>query len=110
MREIWASRRNDGQRGPADAVVPRNGWNQEFWLNVRGKQEKRFDVRRGCGAAAKRGAFLEEMCAAEMRRYESVEVRACIGLEAPEARRTTAIGLSDLAEFYGSGDGSALLT
>jgi hypothetical protein len=34
---------------------------------------------------------------------------ACIGLEAPEARRTTAIGLSDLAEFYGSGDGSALI-
>ena len=34
---------------------------------------------------------------------------ACIALEAPEARRTTAIGLSDLAEFYGSGDGSALI-
>jgi len=27
---------------------------------------------------------------------------ACISLEAPEARRTTAIGLSDLAEFYGA--------
>ena len=34
---------------------------------------------------------------------------ACIGLENPEARRTTAIGLSDLAELYGSGDGSALM-
>src|SRR6202521_691717 len=33
----------------------------------------------------------------------------CIGMEAPEARRTTAIGLSDLAELYGSGDGSALM-
>src|SRR5260370_31878118 len=32
-----------------------------------------------------------------------------MGLEAQEARRTTAIGLSDLAEFYGSGDGSALI-
>jgi hypothetical protein len=30
-------------------------------------------------------------------------------LEAPEARRTTAIGLSDLGELYGSGDGSALM-
>src|SRR6202040_3300671 len=34
---------------------------------------------------------------------------ACIALEAPEARRPTAIGLSDLAELYGSGDGSALM-
>jgi Lipoprotein amino terminal region len=33
----------------------------------------------------------------------------CIGMENPEARRTTAIGLSDLAELYGSGDGSALM-
>jgi hypothetical protein len=32
-----------------------------------------------------------------------------VALEAPEARRTTAIGLADLAEFYGSGDGSALI-
>jgi len=32
-----------------------------------------------------------------------------VGLEAPEARRTTAIGLSDLGELYGSGDGSALM-
>jgi hypothetical protein len=34
---------------------------------------------------------------------------ACVGLENGEARRTTAIGLSDLAELYGSGDGSALM-
>jgi hypothetical protein len=34
---------------------------------------------------------------------------ACISLDNPEARRTTAIGLSDLAELYGSGDGSALM-
>src|SRR5205807_10129780 len=34
---------------------------------------------------------------------------SCIGLGAPEARRTTAIGLSDLGELYGSGDGSALI-
>jgi len=34
---------------------------------------------------------------------------SCVGLEAPEARRTTAIGLSDLGELYGSGDGSALM-
>jgi hypothetical protein len=34
---------------------------------------------------------------------------ACIGLDSIEARRTTAIGLSDLAELYGSGDGSALM-
>src|SRR4030081_89786 len=34
---------------------------------------------------------------------------ACVRLESSEARRTTAIGLSDLAELYGSGDGSALM-
>jgi len=34
---------------------------------------------------------------------------SCIGLESDEARRTTAIGLGELAELYGSGDGSALI-
>src|SRR5262245_60806156 len=34
---------------------------------------------------------------------------ACIGLQSEDARRTTAIGLSELAELYGSGDGSALI-
>src|SRR5260370_39784232 len=34
---------------------------------------------------------------------------SCVGLEAPEARGTTAIGLSDLGELDGSGDGSALM-
>src|SRR5258708_18389870 len=33
----------------------------------------------------------------------------CVGLEAQEARRSTAIGVSDLGELYGSGDGSALM-
>jgi hypothetical protein len=34
---------------------------------------------------------------------------SCIGLESDDARRTTAIGLGELAELYGSGDGSALI-
>jgi len=56
--------------------------------------------------------FLEEMLRrGELKTVNEILLKyaACIGLEAPEARRTTAIGLSDLAEFYGSGDGSALI-
>src|SRR5207237_9510311 len=34
---------------------------------------------------------------------------ACIGLESDDARRTASIGLGELAELYGSGDGSALI-
>ncbi|MBZ5527258.1 MAG: HEAT repeat domain-containing protein [Acidobacteriia bacterium] len=34
---------------------------------------------------------------------------SCVALEQPEARRTTAIGIADLAELYSSVDGSALI-
>src|SRR5208283_2080584 len=56
--------------------------------------------------------FLEEMLRrGELKTVNEILTKyaACVALEAPEARRTTAIGLSDLAEFYGSGDGSALI-
>ena len=57
-------------------------------------------------------AFLEEMLRrGELKTVNEILLKyaACVRLDAPEARRTTAIGLSDLAEFYGSGDGSALI-
>jgi len=57
-------------------------------------------------------AFLEDMLRrGELKTVNEILMKyaSCVGLEAPEARRTTAIGLSDLGELYGSGDGSALM-
>ena len=57
-------------------------------------------------------AFLEDMLRrGELKTANEILMKyaACISLEVPEARRTTAIGVSDLAELYGSGDGSALM-
>jgi hypothetical protein len=57
-------------------------------------------------------AYLEDMLRrGELKTVNEILMKyaACVGLENPEARRTTAIGLSDLAELYGSGDGSALM-
>jgi len=87
---------------------------QEFWAQVpeENKKEVLTSDEAWCVPPRNVRAFLEEM----LRRGELKTVNeiltnyaACVGLEAPEARRTTAIGLSDLAEFYGSGDGSALI-
>jgi len=87
---------------------------QEFWVQVpeENKKEVLTSDEAWCVPPRNVRAFLEEM----LRRGELKTVNeilqkyaACVGLEAPEARRTTAIGLSDLAEFYGSGDGSALI-
>jgi len=87
---------------------------QEFWAQVpeENKKEVLTSDEAWCVPPRNVRAFLEEM----LRRGELKTVNeiltnyaACVGLEAPEARRTTAIGLSDLAEFYSSGDGSALI-
>jgi len=87
---------------------------QEFWLQVpeENKKEVLTSDEAWCVPPRNVRAFLEEM----MRRGELKTVNeiltkyaACVSLDAPEARRTTAIGLSDLAEFYGSGDGSQLI-
>jgi len=50
-------------------------------------------------------AYLEDMLRrGELKTVNEILMKyaACVGLENPEARRTTAIGLSDLAELYGS--------
>jgi hypothetical protein len=87
---------------------------QEFWLQVpeENKKEVLTSDEAWCVPPRNVRGFLEEM----LRRGELKTVNeilskyaACVALEAPEARRTTAIGLSDLAEFYGSGDGSQLI-
>src|SRR5450432_619487 len=87
---------------------------QEFWSQVpeENKKEVLTSDESWCVPPRNVRGFLEEM----LRRGELKTVNeilqkyaACVRLEAPEARRTTAIGLSDLAEFYGSGDGSALI-
>src|SRR6202040_1767733 len=87
---------------------------QEFWLNVpeENKKEVLTSEEAWCVPPRNVRAFLEEMLRrGEVKTVNEILLKyaACIGLEAPEARRTTAIGLSDLAEFYGSGDGSALI-
>ena len=87
---------------------------QEFWLNVpeENKKEVLTSDEAWCVPPRNVRAFMEEMLRrGELKTVNEILLKyaACIGLEAPEARRTTAIGLSDLAEFYGSGDGSALI-
>jgi hypothetical protein len=87
---------------------------QEFWLNVpeENKKEVLTSDEAWCVPPRNVRAFLEEMLRrGELKTVNEILLKyaACVGLDAPEARRTTAIGLSDLAEFYGSGDGSALI-
>src|SRR5579885_882745 len=87
---------------------------QEFWSQVpeENKKEVLCSDEAWCVPPRNVRAFLEEM----LRRGELKIVNeilmhyvGCISLEAPEARRTTAIGIGELAELYGSGDGSALM-
>jgi hypothetical protein len=87
---------------------------QEFWLQVpeENKKEVLTSDEAWCVPPRNVRGFLEEMLRrGELKTVNEILLKyaACISLEATEARRTTAIGLSDLAEFYGSGDGSALI-
>ena len=87
---------------------------QEFWLQVpeENKKEVLTSEEAWCVPPRNVRAFLEEMLRrGELKTVNEILTKyaACVALEAPEARRTTAIGLADLAEFYGSGDGSALI-
>jgi hypothetical protein len=87
---------------------------QEFWEQVpeENKKEVLTSDEAWCVPPHNVRAFLEEMLRrGELKTVNEILMKyaACIGLEAPEARRTAAIGLSDLAELYGSGDGSALM-
>ena len=87
---------------------------QEFWEQVpeENKKEVLTSDEAWCVPPRNVRAFLEDMLRrGELKAVNEVLMKyaACVGLEAAEARRTTAIGLSDLAELYGSGDGSALM-
>jgi hypothetical protein len=87
---------------------------QEFWEQVpeENKKEVLTSDEAWCVPPRNVRLFLEDMLRrGELKTVNEVLMKyaACVGLEASEARRTTAIGLSDLAELYGSGDGSALM-
>src|ERR1700682_775047 len=87
---------------------------QEFWAQVpdENKKEVLTSDEAWCVPPRNVRGYLEEMLRRGYRKTVNeiwMKYAACIGLENPEARRTTAIGLSDLAELYGSGDGSALM-
>jgi hypothetical protein len=87
---------------------------QEFWAQVpdENKKEVLTSDESWCVPPRNVRGYLEEMLRrGELKTVNEVLMKyaACISLDNPEARRTTAIGLSDLAELYGSGDGSALM-
>jgi hypothetical protein len=87
---------------------------QEFWEQVpdENKKEVLASDEAWCVPPRNVRGFLEEMLRrGELKIVNEILMKyaACIGLESDEARRTTAIGLGELAELYGSGDGSALI-
>src|SRR3984893_2039755 len=87
---------------------------QEFWEQVpdENKKEVLTSDEAWCVPPRNVRVYLEDMLRrGELKTVNEILMKyaACVGLESPEARRTTAIGLSDLAELYGSGDGSALM-
>jgi hypothetical protein len=87
---------------------------QEFWEQVpeENKREVLASDEAWCVPPRNVRAFLEEVIKrGELKTVNEILLKycACIALPAPEARRTTAIGLSELAALYGSGDGSALM-
>src|SRR5882724_8532189 len=87
---------------------------QEFWEQVpdENKKEVLASDESWCVPPRKVRSFLEEMLRrGELKTVNEILMKyaSCIRLESDEARRTTAIGLGELAELYGSGDGSALI-
>jgi hypothetical protein len=87
---------------------------QEFWEQVpdENKKEVLTSDEAWCVPPRNVKAYLEDLLRrGELKTVNEILIKyaACAGLENPEARRTIAIGLSDLAELYGSGDGSALM-
>jgi hypothetical protein len=87
---------------------------QEFWEQVPDENKKEVMVsdEAWCVPPRKVRSFLEEMLRrGELKTVNEILMKyaSCIGQESDDARRTTAIGLGELAELYGSGDGSALI-
>jgi hypothetical protein len=87
---------------------------QEFWQQVpeENKKEVLISEEAWCVPPRNIRVYLEDMLRrGELKTVNEVLLNyaTCIAMDAPEARRTVAIGMSDLAELYGSGDGSALM-
>ena len=87
---------------------------QEFWQQVpeENKKEVLTSEEAWCVPPRNIRVYLEDMLRrGELKTVNEVLLNyaTCIAMESPEARRTIAIGISDLAELYGSGDGSALM-
>src|ERR1700676_3194146 len=87
---------------------------QEFWDQVpeENKKEVLTSDEAWCVPPRNIRVYLEDMLRrGELKTVNEVLLNyaTCISMEAPEARRTIAIGISDLAELYGSGDGSPLM-
>ena len=87
---------------------------QEFWQQVpeENKKEVLISEEAWCVPPRNIRVYLEDMLrGGELKTVNEVLLNyvTCIAMDAPEARRTVAIGISDLAELYGSGDGSALM-
>ncbi|HTC66905.1 MAG TPA: HEAT repeat domain-containing protein [Candidatus Acidoferrum sp.] len=87
---------------------------QEFWEQVpeENKKEVLTSEEAWCVPPRNIRIYLEDMLRrGELKTVNEVLLNyaTCIAMEAPEARRTIAIGISDLAELYGSGDGSPLM-
>ncbi len=87
---------------------------QEFWQQVpeENKKEVLTSEEAWCVPPRNIRVYLEDMLRrGELKTVNEVLLNyaTCIAMDAPEARRTVAIGISDLAELYGSGDGSALM-
>ena len=87
---------------------------QEFWQQVpeENKKEVLTSEEAWCVPPRNIRVYLEDMLRrGELKTVNEVLLNyaTCVAMDAPEARRTVAIGISDLAELYGSGDGSALM-
>src|SRR5260370_273853 len=87
---------------------------QEFWAQVpdENKKEVLTSDESWCVPPRNVRAYLEDMLRrGELKTVNEILMKyaACVSLENPQTGRTTPIRLSDLAELYGSGDGSALM-
>lgn len=87
---------------------------QEFWEQV--PEENKTEVLKSdeawCVPPRNVRVHLDELLRrGELKTVNEILLKycACVALDRPEARRTTAIGIADLAELYSSGDGSALI-
>jgi hypothetical protein len=87
---------------------------QEFWQQVpeENKREVLTSDEAWCVPPRNIRIFLEELLRrGELKTVHEILVKyvSCISLDENDARRATSIGLADLAELYGSGDGGVLM-